>query len=109
MNRIVGMLLLPACLALGWIAQPLLPHLPTICAWKRWFHVDCPTCGLTRAFCLFAHGDFAAAAAMNALVFPLYAIIVSVSAVSLARTLRDRHGTPRPPQSLNAASQGSTR
>jgi hypothetical protein len=89
-KRLVGMFAFPSSIAAGWIMHPLLPHAPTICLWKRWFGWECPTCGLTRAFCLFARGEFAAAAALTPLVFPLYGLILSISAISLLRWLQER-------------------
>jgi hypothetical protein len=48
---------------------------PTICVWKNLFGIDCPTCGMTRAFSSILHGKLAHALAYNklvVLVFPMY-------------------------------------
>jgi hypothetical protein len=39
--------------------------LPPSCRFRSWAGLDCPSCGLTRAFVSIAHGDFAAALRFN--------------------------------------------
>lgn len=39
--------------------------LPPSCRFRSWTGLDCPSCGLTRAFVSIAHGDFAAAWRFN--------------------------------------------
>ncbi len=39
--------------------------LPPSCRFRSWTGLDCPSCGLTRAFVSIAHGDLAAALRFN--------------------------------------------
>jgi hypothetical protein len=39
--------------------------LPPSCRFRTWTGLDCPSCGLTRAFVSITHGDFAAALQFN--------------------------------------------
>lgn len=39
--------------------------LPPSCRFRAWTGLDCPSCGLTRAFVSIVHGDFAAALRFN--------------------------------------------
>jgi hypothetical protein len=87
-RRIAGALLLPVTVALGWMTLPLLPRVPEVCLTKRWFGRDCLTCGMTRAVGHFVRGDFSGAAELNGLVFPFFALIASLSAISLWRLCR---------------------
>lgn len=43
-----------------------------VCPFKRFLHLPCPGCGLTRAFCAISHGDLAAAWALNPFGYVFY-------------------------------------
>ena len=64
------LLLLAAVLALSFLVSPAeiesgkFGFWPT-CAMRRWFGMECPTCGMTRAFCALSHGQLAEAWAYN--------------------------------------------
>jgi Protein of unknown function (DUF2752) len=51
-------------------------------------HVPCPSCGLTRAVRLVAHGDFAAATRMHPLWFVVLPFLTAVVATELFGYLR---------------------
>jgi len=48
------------------------------CAFQRLLGLDCPGCGLTRAFLLIPRGQWLAAWELNAAALPLYCFFVSV-------------------------------
>src|SRR5690349_4584904 len=51
---------------------------PTLCVWQRIFHVQCPGCGMTRAFSHVVHGHWVAAWEHNrgvVIAFPLAAML----------------------------------
>lgn len=63
-----------AWLAVGWTEDGYRETI-TVCPTKLVWQIPCPTCGVTRAFLLSAHGRFAEAFHMNINVFfliPLY-------------------------------------
>jgi hypothetical protein len=79
---------LPATLALA-LALLVLSPVRWRCPIAAVAHTPCPTCGMTRAFTLALHGDFAAATAMHPLVWivvPLVAALLAVEAIGYART-----------------------
>jgi len=49
--------------------------MPETCTSKRLLGVDCPGCGLTRAFICISHGEFAKAWKFNAASFLVYAFV----------------------------------
>ena len=49
--------------ALGTPVAAMLPG--SLCPFRELTHLSCPTCGLTRALVLLAHGDLAASVAMH--------------------------------------------
>lgn len=58
------------------------------CVWKATYGVECPSCGMTRAFILISQGSFAEAQTLNQLALPLYGFCVAnvaLAAVYLAR------------------------
>jgi len=72
--------------------QVLLPGLavplPELCTMKRLWGIDCPGCGMTRAFISLAHGDVAAALSYNPAAVWLFAMMafqVPYRAVQLVR------------------------
>lgn len=84
-------------LAVGWTDSGYRETI-TICPTKLVWHIPCPTCGVTRAFLLTAHGRFADALSMNInvlllvpayIIFPLAGIIGLVSGKNMqVRLLR---------------------
>ena len=55
-----------------------LTSLPPICVYRNLFGVECPSCGLTRAFSSVLHGQLSAAWNYNHLVviaFPALAVV----------------------------------
>jgi hypothetical protein len=75
--------------------QVLLPGvsvaLPELCTMKRLWGIDCPGCGMTRAFIALAHGDVSAAWSFNPaaiLLFGMMAFQAPYRAVQLVRVYR---------------------
>lgn len=68
----VPTLVIAAMLGAGFFLSP--GDLPTrsSCIFKNLFLIDCPGCGLTRAFLSIPRGEFRAAFAYNAAALPLY-------------------------------------
>lgn len=54
-----------------------------LCGLHRLTALPCPGCGLTRAFVLFAQGDWALAAASNPFVLVLYPLFIAMAALVL--------------------------
>jgi hypothetical protein len=73
-------LLLPA----GW-ESPL-----PLCAVKALTGLDCPGCGMTRAFLLIGHGRIAEANGMHPGSVPAYLIVAGMALAGIARIVRDR-------------------
>ena len=46
------------------------------CYFKKYFQVECPGCGIQRAFHSFLKGDFLASFQFNAALFPLLITII---------------------------------
>lgn len=46
------------------------------CIWKTLFHVDCPGCGLTRAFMKLISLDFQAAYHLNPMIFIVFPSVI---------------------------------
>ncbi len=56
------------------VAAGRLPHLPLPkCPWRMLLGIQCPGCGLTRAFVALAQGDLRAAWTFHPWAFPLFA------------------------------------
>ena len=59
---------------------------PTVCVFKILLGIECPGCGMTRAFSCILHGDLVSAISYNRLVvvvFPLFCFILLKNIVSL--------------------------
>lgn len=73
--------------------------IPELCAWRRFFGIECLGCGLTRSFVFIGHGDWQAAWDMNRIGPFLYALVafqVPYRAFRLWRpTQRDRQRAAR--------------
>ena len=59
-----------------WSAEALLAFVPP-CIWKSRFGVDCPSCGMTRAFLLISQGLFAEARALNPWSLWVYGLVTA--------------------------------
>ena len=66
----LGGLLLPGLLLFGWLYAPHAAQGPVICLWRRCFGWHCAGCGLTRALCLFATGQWGVSIRTNWLIIP---------------------------------------
>jgi hypothetical protein len=61
---------------------------PTICVFKNILGIECPGCGMTRAFSYMLHGDLIAAVSYNRLVvivFPLFCLVLIREIFSLLK------------------------
>ena len=65
--------ILPAFFLFAYAWRPRVEHGPVVCVSRLLWGVPCPGCGLTRAFCFMAHGEFDAAFRVNAMA-PLAAV-----------------------------------
>jgi hypothetical protein len=94
-----AVILLAALLPPGW-ESPV-----PLCAVKALTGLDCPGCGMTRAFLLIAHGRVAEAAAAHPASLPAFLIVAGMAGLGLVRAIRGDHdgtraapsSTPRPP------------
>jgi hypothetical protein len=66
--------------------------LPTLCLWRNALGIDCPGCGLTRAFVALAHGQWRAAWQYNAAAPLLFALVVYQVPFRLVQLVRLRRG-----------------
>ena len=66
--------------------------MPDSCLTKRYIGMDCPGCGMTRAFIQIGHGRFAQAAQLNAASFIVYAFFVIQIPWHAMQLLRIRNG-----------------
>jgi hypothetical protein len=81
---------LAALLALAIIPTEILARGPIICVWRNLFGIECPTCGMTRAFSSILHGRLVQAFGYNKLVivvFPTFCAFLFREAVWLVRRL----------------------
>jgi hypothetical protein len=85
---IAGALLLPVILLCAWLYAPFANSMPVLCVWRRFTGMNCLTCGLTRALCLFVRGEAIQALRMNWLLVPLLVSAAAVTARSLILLLR---------------------
>jgi len=84
---------LPALLAASWLYYPFAFEGPVLCPFRLMTGVPCPGCGLTRAFCLMAHGHFAEATHYHALAPVVLAYLLFLWGYKLIEVVRGR-----PPQ-----------
>ena len=77
----IFVILLACCLELTDGADVVLPFIslpiPPICVVRRFFGIECPGCGLTRAFVCLAHGDLAHAWRYNVGAILLFPFVVA--------------------------------
>ena len=79
---------LAALVALAIIPTPVLERGPVICLWRNLFGIQCPTCGMTRAFSSVLHGHFRAAFQYNKLVTIIFPFTCAVLLRELVRLRR---------------------
>ncbi len=80
-----------AVFAFALIPPSLHNHVPVLCTWKHITGTDCPTCGMTRAFSFFFHGEFVQAGHFNRGVFvaaPLLVLVALAQIVFFIRRIR---------------------
>ena len=72
----------------GKVEMPGAGRLPALCMWKQAVGINCPGCGLTRAFVAIAHGQWTAAWQFNGaspFIFALVAYQIPFRAVQIWR------------------------
>ena len=79
-----AVILLAALLPPGW-ESPV-----PLCAVKALTGLDCPGCGMTRAFLLVGHARLADATAVHPASLPAFLIVAGMAAVGLVRAVRGR-------------------
>ena len=62
----------------------------SLCLVKGLTGLDCPGCGMTRAFLLIGHGRFADAVAMHPGSIPAFAIVAGMAVTGIVRIVRNR-------------------
>jgi hypothetical protein len=74
--------LLAAVLGIIWTAayflEPYAEHAPVVCTFRIVTGKPCPTCGMTRATCALAHGEWAKAMAYHPLVVPFWLTLAAL-------------------------------
>ena len=85
------LLLVPAAVI---VASRLLPtgwESPVpFCLVKTLTGLDCPGCGMTRAFLFISRGRFADAVALNPASIPAYLIVAGMAVTGIVRIVRNR-------------------
>lgn len=61
-----------------------------LCLVKGLTGLDCPGCGMTRAFLLIGHGRFSEAVSMHPASIPAFLIVAGMAATGIARIVRNR-------------------
>ena len=65
--------------------------MPRVCLYRNLFGIDCPTCGMTRAFSSVLHGHLLAAWNYNhlvSIVFPALAAVAARDVLAFYRQVR---------------------
>ena len=68
--------------------------LPELCYMRRYAGLDCPGCGLTRAFISIGHGRFAEAWRYNPAAMLIFPLIAAQVPIQLVQYTRARRGLP---------------
>ena len=89
-NRTLVILASAAVLAAAWAYAPFVDRGPVVCLSHGLVGIPCPGCGLTHAFCDLAHGRLSAAAAHNAVAFPLALLMLAAIPVAALELWRGR-------------------
>jgi len=61
-----------------------------LCVLKGLTGLDCPGCGMTRAFLFIGHGRFADAVRMHPASIPAYLIVAGMAVTGIVRIVRNR-------------------
>ncbi|MDP6490159.1 MAG: DUF2752 domain-containing protein [Kiritimatiellia bacterium] len=93
--HIGGALSLPVALLFGRLFARHVNDAPIICLWRRVVGWHCPGCGMTRALCLFATGQFSASIRTHWLIVPVIAVAMAVFFKSLIWIFRSCNGKGR--------------
>jgi hypothetical protein len=72
-----------------------------LCAVKALTGVDCPGCGMTRAFLLIGHGRIAEAADFHPLALPAFLLVAGMAVAGIVRAVRGGRGRSRAPNPLD--------
>ncbi len=75
----------PVVWTAAWLYYPYCETGPTLCLWKLFFHVRCPTCGLTRGLCFLLHGKIPEALRFNAVTPVVLLLMVACFAQDLLK------------------------
>lgn len=68
--------------------SPSVASLPELCVFHRVTGLDCPGCGMTRAFVRLMQGDWQGALAFNPISLPLFALLIVLAIVPEERSKR---------------------
>jgi len=90
--HIAGLIILPAALLFGRLFAADVHDAPVICLWRRCFGWRCLGCGMTRALCLFASGQWSASIRANWLIVPVIAAALVIFVRSLLWLIRACNG-----------------
>ena len=83
-------LLAPAAVLAASVALPTGWESPVpLCVLKALTGLDCPGCGMTRAFLLIGHGRLADAVAMHPASIPAFLVVAGMALTGIARILRN--------------------
>ncbi len=90
----LAIMVLAAVMSVGTERRVFLPGLPVpvpeLCATKARFNIDCPGCGMTRAFIHFAHGRMLDGMRMNPASFLVFLFVASQIPAAVARFVLGR-------------------
>ena len=92
------LLLVPAVVIAAAVALPVNWSAPLpLCLVKGITGLDCPGCGMTRAFLLIGHGRIGDAFAMHPAGVAAFAIVAGMAVVGIVRAVRGRRTGPQAP------------
>jgi hypothetical protein len=84
------LLLVPAAVLVATMLLPTGWESPVpLCLVKGLTGLDCPGCGMTRAFLFIGHGRFTDAAALHPFSIPAFLIVAGMAAAGIVRILRN--------------------
>jgi hypothetical protein len=85
------LLLVPAAVLVAAMLLPAGWESPVpLCIVKGLTGLDCPGCGMTRAFLFIGHGRFADATAMHPASIPASLIVAGMAVTGIVRIIRNR-------------------
>ena len=90
--HIGGALLLPAAFLFGRLLASQVGEAPVVCFWRRLFGWRCIGCGMTRALCLSATGQWRASIRANWLILPLMVVTFWICVSCLLWLIRACNG-----------------